>query len=126
MKFFIVVILVAICGSVWCGENDWEDNLKQCADKNKVKLEELKDALNSKIKEADVTNDMKCAFLCAAEKEKIIQNGAFQPQVYAEAVAATADKDQVAKITTECNVRGKDDCETAYKVGVCIAKFHNK
>ena len=91
-----------------------------------MKIEDLKDALNGKIQEADVTNDMKCSFLCSAEKEKIIQNGAFQPQVYAEAVAATADKDQVAKISTECNLKGKDDCDTAYKVGVCIVKFHNK
>ncbi|XP_055857226.1 general odorant-binding protein 56h [Episyrphus balteatus] len=123
MKFSIVVILVAFCGSALCGPSDWEDNLKQCSEKYKVKREDLHNSLNGKIKESEVTADMKCALLCLGEKDKLIKNGAFQQQNVPEAFANTATKDQIAKITADCNVKGTDDCDTAYKVGLCIVKI---
>ncbi|XP_055857229.1 uncharacterized protein LOC129920084 [Episyrphus balteatus] len=117
-KFLIVVVLVAICGSSLAGKEEWKQNAEQCSATHNVKWDDMKN-----IKEADnMTADMKCFFLCMAEKQKIIKDGAFQPQVFAENAGSSADKDKVTKITTECNLKGTDNCDTAAKVMACIGK----
>ncbi|XP_055857277.1 general odorant-binding protein 56h-like [Episyrphus balteatus] len=126
MKYLIVVILAAICGSALCGMADWQENQKQCCDKHNVKLKDAIDAVHGRTKEADLTPDMKCFFLCMGEKQNIIKDGIFQAQVFKDALSGIADKDMVAKVTEECNIKGTDDCDTGYKVATCMARNNVK
>nr|QIS77230.1 OBP38 [Episyrphus balteatus] len=122
MQYFIIVILVSICGSALCTEAEWDENKKYCSEKLNVNLDEARDAVRGRTKEADVTKDIKCHFLCMGERQKIIKDGVFQPQVFKQILSAVDDKVLLTKATEECSKKGTDDCDTGFKVATCISR----
>ncbi|XP_018794661.1 PREDICTED: general odorant-binding protein 56h-like [Bactrocera latifrons] len=129
---FILMILAALYSIVVCKEMIADEKYElACLIEAHVTEADLKKFLSNGLKANEANANIKCMEKCIMEKREIIKKGVFDPEkAYAEIIRMPELKGQEDHIKEAINVckteKGANDCDTAFKIAMCLEEFKSR
>nr|AKI29012.1 odorant binding protein 56h [Bactrocera dorsalis] len=128
-KFHILTIIAALVTLAVCQlPADLEKFHKACMDEAKVTDEQMRQFFQNGMKASDATENIKCQMKCMMQKQGIWKDGVFDADAkIKELVQNPKFKGKEADLTkaiNNCkNEKGANECDTVFKISMCIKEF---
>ncbi|XP_013111840.2 general odorant-binding protein 56h-like [Stomoxys calcitrans] len=102
-----------------------QDLIEICQKEVPQSEQDLQNFIKSNMDLAKATNAVKCHSKCILEKQGLFPKGVFDEKAFLNLTLNSSDlKDyhaEVVKAIDECKKeKGADDCETAFKINMCL------
>nr|AMZ03624.1 odorant binding protein 4 [Carpomya vesuviana] len=101
---------------------------KACIAESNTTEDEFKKFFDNGMKASDATNNIKCHMKCLMEKQGIFKNGVYNAEAGLKLLlsipAISGHENEIKQAVNSCkNERGANDCDTAFKISMCIKEF---
>ncbi|XP_075167110.1 general odorant-binding protein 56h-like [Haematobia irritans] len=126
LHIFGIIFYVLCCTTVKAISEKEVDNLiKICQQEVPSTKEEIQNFLKSNMDPANATDSIKCHSKCVLEKQGVFSRGVFDEKAFLKlaenSTISEKRKNEIMKVIEECKIqRGTDDCETAFKITMCL------
>ncbi|XP_011293220.1 general odorant-binding protein 56h [Musca domestica] len=125
MNLKYILIFSLFCGAAYI-KADLDSlslAMKDCLLKHSITQKEMDMFLENMY--ANVTENFKCSMKCVLEKEGIMKNGTFDDKTFEKKALSVSllkgQEKQVIQAAEKCkNIKGSNDCDTAYKIVLCL------
>lgn len=93
----------------------------ECMDQEQVELEAVANFRSGNVD--NPSHNLKCFNRCVLEKMGVIREGNFMDAKVTEIFNKNQNKDDALHVYNECkSLKGENDCDTAFKLSVCLNK----
>ncbi|XP_017486156.1 PREDICTED: general odorant-binding protein 56h-like, partial [Rhagoletis zephyria] len=130
---YVLIGLTALFASVtfvMCQSSEEMDkwNRIACLSESNTTEDEVKKFVENGMKANEATNNIKCHFKCWLEKKGIFNKSVYNADAAIKQLmkipAMSGHEIEVKQAVNRCrNERGASDCDTAFKIFMCIKEF---